>query len=162
MHVKELFDLSGKVAIVTGGTGIYGTPISEALAEAGALVIIASRNKSRCEEWAAELVNRGLEAKGEGYDQGDMESITAFSDRVMEEHGAADILVNNSVGRSMSGYGDRLEAWSQSMEVNANGLFAISRAFLDPMMEKREVTLSVSAPFKVWWLLTFATTMEPK
>lgn len=137
MHVKELFDLGGKVAIVTGGTGIYGTPISEALAEAGALVIIASRSKSRCEEWAAKLVNRGLEAKGEDYDQGDMKSITAFRDRVMEEHGAVDILVNNSVGRSMSSYGDRLEAWSQSMEVNANGLFAISRAFLDPMMEKK-------------------------
>ena len=46
MHVRDLFDLSGCTAIVTGGTGLYGTPMSEALAEAGAFVIIASRNKS--------------------------------------------------------------------------------------------------------------------
>ncbi len=135
MDVKELFDLGGKVAIVTGGTGIYGTPISEALAEAGALVIIASRNKGRCQEWAAELAGRGLQAQGEGYDQGDMDSIAALAERVNGEHGAVDILVNNSVGRSMAGYRDDLEAWSGSMEVNATGLFAISRAFLDPMME---------------------------
>ena len=44
MHVRDLFDLSGCTAIVTGGTGLYGTPMSEALAEAGAFVIIASRN----------------------------------------------------------------------------------------------------------------------
>ncbi len=70
MHVRELFDLSGCTAIVTGGTGLYGTPISEALAEAGAHVVIASRNKSRCQEWAARLVDRGLKASGESYDQG--------------------------------------------------------------------------------------------
>ena len=69
MHVRDLFDLSGCTAIVTGGTGLYGTPMSEALAEAGAFVIIASRNKSRCEEWASKLVKRGFEAKGDGYDQ---------------------------------------------------------------------------------------------
>ena len=137
MHVNKLFDLSGRIAIVTGGTGLYGTPISEALAEAGALVIIASRNKSRCEEWAAQLVERGLNASGDGYDQGSEESILAFSERILNQHGTVDIMVNNSVGRFMGSYEDSLEDWRKSMEINATGLFAISRAFLYPMMKRR-------------------------
>jgi NAD(P)-dependent dehydrogenase (short-subunit alcohol dehydrogenase family) len=141
MHVRELFDLSGRTAIVTGGTGLYGTPMSEALAEAGAFVIIASRNKTRCEEWAAKLVGRGLKAGGESYDQASTESILAFSERILKRHGAVDILVNNSVGRSMRSYGAPLDDWRQSMEVNATGLFTISRAFLDPMMKRKQGTV---------------------
>ena len=136
MDVRKLFDLTGRVALVTGGTGLYGTPISEALAEAGAHVIVASRNRKRCTAWAAELEERGLHASGESYDQGDESSILQFRDRVLESFGAVDILVNNSVGRSMRSYGDDLDAWRQSMEINATGLFAISRAFLDHMMER--------------------------
>jgi NAD(P)-dependent dehydrogenase (short-subunit alcohol dehydrogenase family) len=136
MHVRQLLDLTGRVAIVTGGTGLYGTPISEALAEAGAHVIIASRNGERCAAWAAELTQRGLDASGESYDQGNETSILQFRDRVVEAFGGIDILVNNSVGRSMRRYDDSLDAWRQSMEINANGLFAISRAFLDHMMER--------------------------
>ena len=59
MHIRELFDLTERVAIVTGGTGLYGTPISEALAEAGAHVVIASRNKARCKAGAAQLQENG-------------------------------------------------------------------------------------------------------
>ena len=141
MHVRELFDLSGCTAIVTGGTGLYGTPMAEALAEAGAHVVIASRNKSRCQEWAARLVDRGLKASGESYDQGSESSILAFSERVLKQQGPVDILVNNSVGRSMRSYAAPLEDWRQSMEVNATGLFAISRAFLDPMIKRKKGTM---------------------
>lgn len=136
MHIRELFDLTGRVAVVTGGTGLYGKPLSEALAEAGAHVVIASRNGERCAAWAAELVGRGLQASGAAYDQGDEASITRFRDQMLETFGAIDVLVNNSVGRSMRGYGDSLDAWRQSMDVNATGVFAISRAFMDPMMAR--------------------------
>jgi NAD(P)-dependent dehydrogenase (short-subunit alcohol dehydrogenase family) len=136
MHIRELFDLGGRVAVVTGGSGLYGRPISEALAEAGAKVIIASRSRPHCDAWAAELTGRGLQAYGEELDQGSEASTLAFRDRVMERWGHTDVLVNNSVGRSMEGYDDDLAAWRNSMEVNATGLFALSRAFLDPMMER--------------------------
>ena len=134
MHIRELFDLTERVAIVTGGTGLYGTPISEALAEAGAHVVIASRNKARCKAGAAQLQERGLKASADSYDQGQEDSILEFRDRVLERFGRVDALVNNSVGRSMGGYDDALEAWRRSMEVNATGLFAISRAFVEPMI----------------------------
>jgi NAD(P)-dependent dehydrogenase (short-subunit alcohol dehydrogenase family) len=136
MHIQELFDLRGRVAVVTGGYGLYGRPISEALAEAGAQVIIASRSLDRCEEWAAQLSARGLVAYGEQLDQGEDASILAFTQRVYDRWKYVDVLVNNSVGRSMESYGDSLQAWRDSMAVNANGLFAISRAFLGRMIER--------------------------
>ena len=55
MHITKLFDLTGQVALVTGGYGIYGFPISEALAEAGAHVVIAARGESRCREAASTM-----------------------------------------------------------------------------------------------------------
>jgi NAD(P)-dependent dehydrogenase (short-subunit alcohol dehydrogenase family) len=136
MHIRELFDLGGRVAVVTGGSGLYGKPISEALAEAGAQVVIASRSRRHCDAWAEELTIRGLQAWGEELDQGSEVSMLAFRDRVLARWEHVDVLVNNSVGRYMGSYHDGLQAWRDSMEVNATGLFAISRAFLDPMMER--------------------------
>lgn len=136
MEIKDLFNLSGRVAVVTGGVGFYGTPLSEALAEAGAHVIIAARRRERCEAGAAELVKRGLRASGESYDQGDEASILAFAERVWNAFGAIDILVNNSVAREMFRYEDPIEKWRKSLEVNGAGLFALSRAFVDRMMER--------------------------
>ena len=136
MKVKELLDLTGRVAVVTGGYGIYGGPISEALAEAGAHVAIASRSAERCQEFAAALCGRGLAASAEEFDQGSGKSVEHLRDKLLKRFGAVDILVNNSVGRSMRNFGDSLAAWEESMRVNATGLFAISRAFLEAMMAR--------------------------
>ena len=130
MDVRKLMDLTGRVAVVTGGYGIYGAPISEALAEAGAHVVIASRSIEQCTKKAADLNARGLSARAEAYDQASESSILALRDRI----GRVDVLVNNSVGRSMRTFGDPLAAWEKSTDVNASGLFAISRAFLESMM----------------------------
>jgi NAD(P)-dependent dehydrogenase (short-subunit alcohol dehydrogenase family) len=134
--IQEMFDLHGRVAVVTGGAGNYGQPISEALAEAGAHVIIASRDRGRCQQCADQMTARGLKASAEDFDQGSETSILALRDRVLNAVRNVDVLVNNSVGRSMRSYGDPLESWRQSMDVNATGLFAVSRAFLGPMMDR--------------------------
>ena len=134
MDVRQLFDLSGRVALVTGGYGIYGAPISEALAEAGAHVVIASRALDSCKAAADALTARGLQASAESYDQGDTASVLGLRDRLLVRFGEVPILVNNSVGRSMRAFDDNIEAWAASMQVNATGLFAISRAFIEPMM----------------------------
>jgi|SRR5581483_8935969 len=136
MNVKELFDLTGRVAIVTGGYGTYGGPISEALAEAGAHVVIASRSAARCGEFAASLCGRGLAASAEEFDQGSEHSAERLRDSLLERFGKIDILVNNSVGRSMRSYSDPLPAWEESMRVNATGLFAISRIVMESMMSR--------------------------
>lgn len=131
MHIQELMDLKGRVAVVTGGYGIYGLPISEALAEAGAHVVIASRSFENCDRVARELRGRGLEASSAQYDQASEASILAMCDSVASKLGGIDVLVNNSVLRSMRRFEDPLESWRQSMEVNATGLFAIARACLE-------------------------------
>ncbi|NLC44763.1 MAG: SDR family oxidoreductase [Clostridiales bacterium] len=130
-----MFDLAGKVAIVTGGTGLYGTPISEGLAEAGATVIIASRNESRCEEYAKELRERGLYAVGMSLDLGNDESIEKFVKVVTEKYGRIDILVNNAVIRE--GYGDLQdidrERLSHTLDINVNGTLLLTKAVLPYM-----------------------------
>lgn len=136
MNVKKLFDLTGRVVIVTGGAGIYGTPISEALAEAGAHVIVASRDLKKCEEFARQLIGKGLKASGESFDQSDEKSILDFHKKVSDKFGFVDVLVNNSVARTMDSFDDTLESWRKSMAVNCDGVFAISRVFLNSMMEK--------------------------
>lgn len=137
LNVHEMFDLSGTTALVTGGAGMYGLSISEALAEAGAHVVIASRNQDACERVAASLRTRGYACTAEQYDQANEASILALRDRLQSRFGAIDALVNNSVARTMRRYEDPLSAWRESMDVNATGLFAVSRAFLDLMIKRR-------------------------
>jgi NAD(P)-dependent dehydrogenase (short-subunit alcohol dehydrogenase family) len=136
MFSLEMFKLTGATALVTGGAGIYGFPIAEALAEAGAHVVIASRHFESCEQAAASLRSAGHSASAEQYDQSDEASVLALRDRVQDRAGALDVLVNNSVARPMRRYEDPLSAWRDSMEVNATGLFATSRAFLAAMMDR--------------------------
>ena len=124
----NLFDLTGATALVTGGAGVYGASISEALAQAGAHVIIASRDLDACDRVATTLRGTGSMASAEQYDQAREESILALRDRLQNRFESIDVLVNNSVARPMRHYEDPLKAWQDSMDVNATGLFAISRA----------------------------------
>ena len=138
MKTRELFDLTNRTAIVSGACGLYGKAISEALCEAGAHVIVASRNIDKCEEWATELRHNGYKASAKQYDQEDKSSIVDFAKRVIDEHKNIHVLVNNAVSRKMKSYSDPLECWEQSMMVNSTGLFKISQLFLDHMIQKKQ------------------------
>jgi len=137
MHIEKLFDLQGKNAVVTGGAGIYGTPITEALAEAGAHVIVASRNLEKCLHFAEEMKKRGLSVSGETYDQSDEQNIVSFHERLMKKFGIIDILINNAVARPMKTFEDPARSWRESMDVNASGLFIISRLFMNSMISQK-------------------------
>lgn len=133
MDLMSLFDLSGKKAIVTGGSGRYGRQMVEALASAGATVYTASRNLETNEALAGTLRKRGLAVYAGMVDQGDEESIKTFLTKITEDGKKVDILVNNSVYRPMRGFDDDAERFDDSMRVNATGIFMISRAFGDHM-----------------------------
>ena len=135
MNVLESFALDGRVAVVTGGAGLYGRQIVEALAEAGAHVFAASRGLAALEELAAELRGRGLQVEARQLDLASEESILALCDDVLGQAGRVDILVNNAVLRPMRSHDAPKEQWEQSMQVNATGLFLISRAFGQAMAE---------------------------
>ena len=134
MAVLDEFKLDGKVALVTGGAGLYGRQIVAAAAEAGAKTFAASRNLQALEALAEGCRGRGLDVTALQYDQADEQSILALRDELIGRAGRIDVLVNNSVLRPMKkGYEDAAETFDQSMKVNATGLFIITRAFGDVM-----------------------------
>ncbi len=94
--VQQLFDLSGKVAIVTGAAGWLGSAMSRALAEAGATLVVTSRHADQAVAFAASLPGSGH--LGLGFEQGETDTIPAFVQTVIERLGQIDILVNNAYG----------------------------------------------------------------
>ena len=129
MTSADRFSLKGKVVLLTGGAGLYGRGLSKDIAEAGARLVIASRNLDACEEVAAELGNAGWDAGAESFDQGDEASIVALKDRVLRRFGRIDGLVNNSVARPMRSADAPIEAWEESLKINATGIFLMHRHF---------------------------------
>lgn len=137
MSILEMFSLKGKTALVTGGAGLYGRQIVEALAEAGARTFMASRNLQALQLFAAKLFENGLEVTALRLDQGDEKSILALRDEILRRAGRLDILVNNAVLRPMKkGFSDDAATFAESMRVNATGLFLITRAMGDVMAER--------------------------
>ena len=102
MSVQQLFDLKGKVAIVTGGATGLGRQMALALAEAGADVIVASRNVERSSQFVAELSQAGSKAMAYGLDLAKPETVQAMVDQVLATYGRVDILVNNSAATDIN------------------------------------------------------------
>ena len=137
-NAKELFSLDGKVAIVTGGRGLYGASISRGLCEMGATVIIASRSGDKCEALAKEIRDEGYSAYGMSLDLNSDESIKALVDEVAKKFGKIDILVNNAVDRSnLTTVADATrEKLQNSMSTNLNGQILLTQAVI-PYMQKQ-------------------------
>lgn len=135
-HTKELFSLEGKVAIVTGGRGLYGASICEGLCEMGATVVIASRNGAKCEEFAETLRAKGNKAYGMSLDLGDDTSVEKLVKDVMAKEGRIDILVNNAVDRSsmVSLAEATREKLQDSVNTNLNGQIMLSKAVIEVMI----------------------------
>ena len=93
---KRLFDLSDRVAIVTGGAAGLGRQMAEGLGEMGASLVLCSRKKERCETAAEEFISRGIAALGLGCDVTDPGSVQETVDRVLQRFGVIHILVNNA------------------------------------------------------------------
>lgn len=137
MGILDKFSLQGKVALVTGGAGLYGRQIVAALAEAGACTYVAARHVDALETLAAGHRAEGQDVRARQLDQGDEASVLGLRDAIVQESGRLDILVNNAVLRPMKkGYRDEAAAFAESMRVNATGLFMITRAFGDVMAEQ--------------------------
>lgn len=140
MTTKELFDLTGKIAIVTGGRGLYGSSISEGLCEAGATVIIASRNGAKCDEYAQTLRDKGYKAEGMSLDLSDDASIKQLAADVWAKYGRIDILINNAVDRrNMTSLADATRQKLQdSASTNLNGQILLSQAVIEYMIQQDE------------------------
>lgn len=130
MHVRELFDLTGRVALVTGGGSGIGLQLAEALAELGANLVLCGRRPERCEEAAAALVaHHGVLAVGARCDVADEDEVDAVVARTVSELGRLDIVVS-SAGRSWGApaIDHPTDAWRQVVDVNLTGVFLVARA----------------------------------
>lgn len=137
MNVRDLFSIGGKVALVTGGAGLYGRQLVAGMAEAGAKTFIASRTIGPLEELAEEHRKAGHDVTALSYDQAEEDSILALHEEILKRSGRCDILVNNAVLRPMKeGYEDDASTFDLSMKVNATGLFIITRAFGNAMAKQ--------------------------
>lgn len=138
MGVLDTFSLKGKVALVTGGAGLYGRQIVSALAEAGATTFLASRNLEALEVVAAEERVAGHDVVALQLDLGSDASIEALHRTIIEHAGQCDILVNNAVTRSaMAGWGHDLDEYDKSLRINASALFKITALFGKTMAEHK-------------------------
>lgn len=135
MNVMKLLSLEGKIALVTGGRGLYGSAISEGLCEAGATTIIASRNGVKCKAYAEELRNKGYAAYGMSLDLSDDASIGQLVEDIVARFGRIDILINNAVDRSnlVSLQDATREKLQSSVSVNLNGQIILSQKCIEVM-----------------------------
>ena len=138
MKPSELFDLSGKVAIVTGGGSGIGRQMATGLAEAGADVALCARKPERCEEVARELGQLGIRAFGMRCDVRDPAEVQAVVDRTRAEFGRIDVLVNNA-GTSWGAPAEDhpLEAWQKVIDVNLTGVFLFAQTVGRVMIEQQ-------------------------
>jgi NAD(P)-dependent dehydrogenase (short-subunit alcohol dehydrogenase family) len=126
---SELFDLSGRAAIVTGGGSGIGRQMATALAEAGANLVLCARKVERCEEAAVEIERLGVQAFGMRCDVRDPAEVQAVVDRTKAELGRVDVLVNNA-GTSWGAPAEEhpLEGWQKVIDVNLTGVFLFAQA----------------------------------
>ncbi len=128
MRVQELFDLTGQVAVVTGGGRGLGEAMARAFAEAGARVVIASRKRDIVEKTAEAFRRDGYDALAASLDVTKPEDIEALVELIMEQYGRIDVLINNS-GTSWGAPALEmpLDAWQKVLEVNVTGTFLMSQ-----------------------------------
>lgn len=138
MTVLDRFRLDDQVAVVTGGTGLYGTPFALALAEAGAHVAITSRNADAAQKAAGELAEKGMQASGYQLDLASEDSIAGCVRSVLQDLGHIDVLVNNAVHRQGGDLFSTTAAdWAATSAVNSRGLFLMTQAVASAMRQQR-------------------------
>jgi NAD(P)-dependent dehydrogenase (short-subunit alcohol dehydrogenase family) len=136
---KELFDLTGRTALVTGGSRGLGLQIAESLGEMGAKVVLSSRKQEDLDEAVAHLKTRGIEASAIAADLSKESSVAPLVDEAMKRLGRIDILVNNAGATWGAPAEDHpVEAWDKVMNLNVRSIFLLSQAVGKRSMIPRE------------------------
>ena len=147
MTIQEKFDLTGRVAVVTGGVGLLGTEFCRTLAEAGAAVVVVDLNASASQAVADSLTKSGFKALAVPTDITQPEAVNALVEKTLSAFGRLDILVNSaaldpkfdpeavSKGITPGAFEDYpLDLWNSALNVNLTGMFLMTQACVKPMI----------------------------
>jgi gluconate 5-dehydrogenase len=137
-NVKQLMDLQGRVAVVTGGATGLGLQMATGLAEAGSNIAICSRKLENCEQAAAQIEKLGVKALPVGCDVTKQAEVEAMRDAVLKAFGRVDVLVNNA-GRAWAAPPEEtpLERWQQVFDLNITAPFLCAQALGREMIQAR-------------------------
>jgi len=149
--IFDKFNLSNRVAVVTGGVGLLGTEFCRTLAEAGAAVAVVDLNAEKCAAVVASLTQAGHHALVASTDITQPESVKALVEKIMSAFGRLDILVNSAAldpkfdpdaaarGIAPGSFEDYpLEQWNAALNVNLTGMFLVTQACVKPMLAQGE------------------------
>jgi NAD(P)-dependent dehydrogenase (short-subunit alcohol dehydrogenase family) len=138
VDAKQLFDLTGRVAIVSGGSMGLGRQMAEGLAEMGANLVLCARKKERCEAAAESLRRLGVEVLALGCDVKDKSSIDDVVEKTLARFGRIDILINNA-GVSWGAPIEEmtLDQWDKVLSTNLTGTFLFCQAVAKPMTAQK-------------------------
>jgi gluconate 5-dehydrogenase len=151
-HIKELFDLSGQVAMVTGGAAGIGVQMAYALGEAGADLVLAARKLDRCAEVAQKMEKElGVKVLPARCDVSQVEDIEALYDQVMRKFNRLDILVNNSGATwGAPSLEFPMQGWRKVIDTNVNGTWLMCQKagqIMSKQMYGRIINLASLAAF---------------
>jgi NAD(P)-dependent dehydrogenase (short-subunit alcohol dehydrogenase family) len=129
-RLRQLFAMTDRVVVVTGGTRGIGLALAEGYVAAGARVVVASRKAEACEETAAHLRRLGGDALGVPTHLGRLEDLSELVERTVDAYGGIDVVVNNAANAlSQPLEGMTAEAWAKSFDVNLRGpVFLVQKA----------------------------------
>jgi NAD(P)-dependent dehydrogenase (short-subunit alcohol dehydrogenase family) len=149
MTIQDKFDLSGRVAVVTGGAGLLGAEFCRTLAEAGAAVVVVDLNASASQAVADALTKNGYEALAVPTDITNPVSVNALVEKILSAFGRLDVLVNSAAldpkfdadamkkGITPGAFEDYpLDQWNAALGVNLTGMFLVTQACVGPMIEQ--------------------------
>ncbi|MGE5642076.1 MAG: SDR family oxidoreductase [Byssovorax cruenta] len=149
MTIQEKFDLTGRVAVVTGGVGLLGAEFCRTLAEAGAAVVVVDLNESASQAVSDSLTSSGYKALAVPTDITQPDSVNALVHKTLTTFGRLDILVNSAAldpkfdpdavnkGITPGAFEDYpLDLWNSALNVNLTGMFLMTQACVKPMIEQ--------------------------
>jgi gluconate 5-dehydrogenase len=136
--MNALFSLSGRIALVTGGSRGLGFAMAQAYARAGARVVLAARDAARLEQAAAQIRSEGGDAHTMAFDLTDERAVVAAVPRLIEQHGRLDILLNNAGVCLWSAFLEStLEIWDRTLATNLTAVYLLAREAARPMIAQR-------------------------
>ena len=138
MKAKRLFNVEGKVAIITGSTGGLGTVFAKGLAENGCKVILNSRSKEKVRAQVQEFAEMGFSVYGYAFDVTKSDEINRAIQQIENEIGTVDILVNNAGVNLRAPLHDFDDAdWDKVIGINLTGVYKVSKAIAKSMIQKK-------------------------